>query len=74
MKKYLVITYFEGLLDIAFVKNTFKEAREAMIYDIEEYTNEMDQRWLIDCTIRDDYGFVNYCGDICEWFIKEIEV
>ena len=74
MKKYLVITYFEGLLDIAFVKNTFKEAREAMIYDIEEYTNEMDPRWLIDCSVGDDYGFLNYGGDICEWFIKEIEV
>jgi hypothetical protein len=73
MKRYLVITYCDGTIDIVYVAYTSEDARAYMIMDVQQFINQLDPDFPYESSIGEDYAFVDSCGDMCDWVIKEIE-
>ena len=76
MKKFLVISYYDGNINIDVVADTYEEAKEWMDNDIKEFIfpmelGDMDES---ECWIESYGAFVNTGSMPCDWVIKSIEV
>lgn len=77
MKKFLVISYYDGNIEVDNVFNTYQEAREFMIFDVLAFIEPLtfDELDEDKCWIGNYSAFANVLGDMpCDWVIKEIEV
>lgn len=77
MKKFLVISYYDGNIEVDGVFNTYQEAKEFMIYDVLAFIEPLHIEELNEdkCWISDYSSFVNVFGDMpCDWVIKEIVI
>ena len=77
MKKFLVISYYDGNIEVDNVCDTYQEAKEFMIFDVLAFIEPLTMEELDEdkCWISDYSAFANVLVDMpCDWVIKEIEV
>ena len=77
MRKFLVISYYDGDISIDAVKDTYEEAKEWMDNDVKEFISPMELDEIDDpsvCWIENHSAFVNVDGMPCDWVIESIEV
>lgn len=77
MKKFLVISYYDGNIEVDNIFDTYQEAKEFMIFDVFAFIEPLNIEELDEdkCWISNYSAFANVLGDMpCDWVIKEIEV
>lgn len=76
MKKFLVISYYNGSINIDAVEDTYEEAKAWMDNDVKEFISPMELEEMdeSECWIESHSAFVNTGGMPCDWVIVSIEV
>ena len=77
MRKFLVISYYDGDINIDAVKDNYEEAKEWMDNDVKEFISPMELDEIDDpsvCWIENHSAFANVDGMPCDWVIESIEV
>lgn len=76
MRKFLVISYYDGNIGIDVVKDTYEEAKEWMDNDVKEFISpmELDEIDTSACWIESHSAFANVDDMPCDWVIESIEV
>ena len=76
MKKFLVISYYNGNLNIDLVASSYEKAKEWMDDDVKEFISPMklDEVDESKCWIGSHSAFANTDEAPCDWVIKSIEV
>lgn len=76
MRKFLVISYYDGNIGIDVIKNTYEEAKEWMDNDVKEFISPMELDEIDEsvCWIESHSAFANTDGMPCDWVIESIEV
>lgn len=76
MRKFLVISYYDGNIGIDVVKNTYEEAKEWMDNDVKDFISPMKLEDIdgSECWIESHSAFANTDGMPCDWVIESIEV
>ena len=73
MKRWIVITNFDGDIDVPFVGCSHEEAKEFMYLNFRGVLNGIPGNIFTDY-IYDNSASIDYYGDTYDWLIKEIEV
>ena len=76
MRKFLVISYYDGNIGIDVVKDTYEEAKEWMDNDVKDFILPMELEDVDGsaCWIESHSAFANVDGMPCDWVIESIEV
>ena len=76
MRKFLVISYYNGNISIDVVKNTYEEAKEWMDNDVKDFISPMELEDIdeSECWIKSHSAFANTNEMPCDWVIESIEV
>ena len=76
MIKFLVISYYNGNINIDVVKDTYEEAKEWMDNDVKEFISsmELEETNESECWIESHSAFANIDSMPCDWVIECIEV
>ena len=76
MRKFLVISYYDGNIGIDVVRDTYEEAKEWMDNDVKEFISPMELEEIDEsvCWIESYSAFANTDGMPCDWVIESIEV
>lgn len=81
MKKYLVLSYYDGILGIDVIKDTYGEAKEWMDSDVRSFVSTFNLKESFEDLTEDqvyigeNFAYANPSRfDACDWKIEEIEV
>lgn len=76
MRKFLVISCYDGNIGIDVVKDTYEEAKEWMDNDVKDFISPMELGDVdkSECWIESHSAFANVDGMPCDWVIDSIEV
>ena len=73
MKRWIVITNFDGEIDVPCVAHSHEEAKKFMCMNFQGVLHGLSSNIFTDY-IYDNSAFVDCCGETYDWMIKEIEV
>lgn len=73
MKRWIVITNFDGDIDVPLVAHSYDEAKEFMYLEFQGVLHGLSGSAFTDY-INDNSAFIDCCGDTYDWLIKEIEI
>lgn len=76
MRKFLVISYYDGNIGINVVRDTYEEAKAWMDNDVKDFIAPMELEDVdsSECWIESHSAFANTDGMPCDWVIESIEV
>lgn len=76
MEKFLVISYYEGNINVDVVKNTYEESKKWMDNDVKDFITPTESEEIneLDYWIGTHSAFANVDDDRCDWKIESIDV